>query len=97
MRRTVLSAAALACAAVMASAMPAFADDPSPVPETGVSESVSPAPADEADPSPVPAEDGDAAPAEDGDAAPAEDAGGVTVLPSGAPDTGTAPASAESG
>ncbi|MFC8838406.1 sortase-dependent protein, partial [Streptomyces griseoincarnatus] len=34
MRRNVLSAAALACTAVLATAMPAFADDPSPVPDT---------------------------------------------------------------
>ncbi|MEY7980230.1 sortase-dependent protein, partial [Streptomyces pilosus] len=56
MRRTVLSAAALACTAVLASAMPAFADDPSPVPDTAVSPVASPAPAAETDPSPVPAE-----------------------------------------
>ncbi|MBT3150172.1 hypothetical protein HTV45_04595 [Streptomyces sp. CHD11] len=84
MRRTVLSAAALACTAVLASAMPAFADDPSPVPDTKVAESATPTPAQEAAP-------------EDGEPAPAEDAGGVTVVPRGAPDTGTAPASAESG
>ncbi|MGW0336721.1 sortase-dependent protein [Streptomyces sp. NPDC003011] len=32
MRRTILSAAALACTAVLAGTTPAFADDPTPVP-----------------------------------------------------------------
>lgn len=84
MRRTVLSAAALACTAVLACAMPAFADDPSPVPSTGASVSPSPAEAPEAGPV-------------DERERVAEDAGAVTVVPRGAADTGAAPGSAESG
>ncbi|MCF2435614.1 Tat pathway signal sequence domain protein [Streptomyces thinghirensis] len=34
MRRTILSAVALACTAVLAATAPAFADDPTPVPST---------------------------------------------------------------
>ncbi|MER7739747.1 sortase-dependent protein [Streptomyces sp. NPDC096538] len=89
MRRNVLSAAALACTAVLASAMPAFADDPSPVPDTAVSTEQPRDQVAETAPSP--------APAEPGAAAPAEDTGGVSVVPRGAPDTGEAPASAQAG
>ncbi|CAM5721365.1 hypothetical protein SHIRM173S_09108 [Streptomyces hirsutus] len=82
MRRTVFSAAALACTAVLASAVPAFADDPTPVAEATATPSVSPAPTDS--PEPAPAEEGST--------------GGVSVVPSGAPDTGAAaPESAQSG
>ncbi|MFI2376221.1 sortase-dependent protein [Streptomyces sp. NPDC018964] len=89
MRRTVLSATALACTAVLASPVSAFADGPSPVTEATVTPGGSPAPADATEPSPVPAESD----APDRSAAP----GGVTVVPSGAPDTGVGSASAESG
>jgi hypothetical protein len=80
---------ALACTAVLASTVPAFADGPSPVPAATVTPSESPATDDATDPSPVPAESD----APDRSAVPGE----VTVVPSGAPDTGVAPASAESG
>ncbi|BFO17942.1 hypothetical protein SHKM778_43300 [Streptomyces sp. KM77-8] len=83
MRRTVLAAAALACTAVLASAMPAFADGPSPVPAaTEVPSEAAPALVDATEPSPVPA----ATDSTDGSAAPGE----VTVVPSGALDTGVA-------
>ncbi|MFG2512385.1 sortase-dependent protein [Streptomyces sp. NPDC048584] len=83
MRRTVLGAAALACTAVLASAVPAFADGPSPVTEaTVVPSEAAPAPVDATEPSPVPA----ATDSSDRSEAPGE----VTVVPSGAPDTGVA-------
>ncbi|MDO0934829.1 sortase-dependent protein [Streptomyces sp. DG2A-72] len=89
MRRTVLSVLALACTAVLAATAPALAD-----------EATTPAPKETAAPSPVPAEDGSpsAAPAEPTTVAPTEDAPSseptraprdqVSVVPSGAPDTG---------
>lgn len=95
MRRTVLSATALACTAVLAGALPAFADsaDPTAVPQAATST-----------PSPVPST---AAPAEESATPePTRDANGtdptpvpsqVSVVPSGAPDTGTAPESDRSG
>ncbi|MEV7014870.1 sortase-dependent protein [Streptomyces sp. NPDC093991] len=93
MRRNVLSGAALACTAVLATAVPAFADDPSPVPDTGATASADSGDQVSEDPSPVPAEPGAAEPTQ----APAEEAGGVTVVPSGAPDTGDAPVAAQPG
>ncbi|KAB2973833.1 Tat pathway signal sequence domain protein [Streptomyces sp. SS1-1] len=78
MRRTVFSALALTCTALLASAAPALADSstPSPVPTRVAEDAASPVPstgpADEAA-SPVPAERGQ-----------------VAVRPSGAPDTGVA-------
>lgn len=86
MRRTVLSAMALASTAVLAGAVPAFADNatPSPVPSTR--------PADEATPSAAPAPARSAEPTR----APSEP-GQVAVVPKGAPDTGVVPVSAESG
>ncbi|MFC5956163.1 sortase-dependent protein [Streptomyces pratens] len=87
MRRIVFSAAALACTAVLASAVPAFADDPTPVAEATATPSASPAPAESPQPDPELAP----APAEEGNT------GGVSVVPSGAPDTGTAPESAQPG
>ncbi|MGW3684525.1 sortase-dependent protein, partial [Streptomyces prasinus] len=53
MRRTVLSAAALACTAVLVSAVPAFAADPTPVAEATV------APGDSSEPNPCPTQGGD--------------------------------------
>ncbi|GAB3169162.1 sortase-dependent protein [Streptomyces incanus] len=81
MRRTVFSAAALACTALLASAVPAFADESTPVADTTATPSVSPEPT--ATPEPAPAEEGNT--------------GEVSVVPSGAPDTGVAPQSAQSG
>ncbi|MFD3523560.1 sortase-dependent protein [Streptomyces sp. NPDC058653] len=88
MRRTVLSAVALAGTAVLAGAVPAFADDatPSPVPSTRPSE----APAEEPSQA-VPARTPSAAPA------PARTPGQVRVVPEGAPNTGVAPVASESG
>ncbi|WP_431993254.1 sortase-dependent protein [Streptomyces albogriseolus] len=93
MRRNILSAAALACTAVLATAMPAFADDPSPVPETTAAPADSGGQVAETGPSAVPADPGAAEPTP----APAEEADGVTVVPRGAPDTGDAPVAAQSG
>ncbi|MFE9923697.1 sortase-dependent protein [Streptomyces sp. NPDC005774] len=85
MRRTVFSAAALACTAVLASAVPAFADDPTPVAEATATPIESPAE------SPEPEPESASTPAEEGNT------GGVSVVPSGAPDTGAAPESAQPG
>ncbi|MGW3284504.1 sortase-dependent protein [Streptomyces sp. NPDC001002] len=76
MRRTGLSAMALACAAVLAGAVPAFADDtsPSPVP----SQSAAPTKA----PSPVPSRAASAEPTRGPSDAQ------VSVRPGGAPNTG---------
>ncbi|WP_346085913.1 sortase-dependent protein, partial [Streptomyces thermocarboxydus] len=93
MRRNVLSAAALACTAVLATAMPAFADDPSPVPDTTSAPTDSGEQAAETGPSPVPSDRG----AAEATPAPAEERDGVSVVPRGAPDTGDAPVAAESG
>lgn len=105
MRRTVLSALALAGTAVLAGAVPAFADGeaPSQVPTTR--------PADDTKPSAVPSEATPSKAPETGpskapetrtpSAAPPRDKrderGQVGVRPEGAPDTGVAPVSAESG
>ncbi|MFE7892633.1 sortase-dependent protein [Streptomyces sp. NPDC057412] len=86
MRRTVFSALALTCTALLASAAPALADSstPSPVPTRVAEDAASPVPStgpsDDAA-SPVPARDASAVPAERGQ---------VAVRPSGAPDTGVA-------
>ncbi|MGW7255826.1 sortase-dependent protein [Streptomyces sp. NPDC054834] len=94
MRRTVLSAAAFACAAVLASTVPAFADGTaSPVPSTR--------PAATEAPSPVPSErrgagqEASTRPS----AAPSKvrDRGQVAVVPRGAANTGVASGSDSSG
>ena len=88
MRRTVLSAMALACTAVLASTVPAFADGTSPSPApTRAAESVSPTPVPSAEPSKAPAQSAEPTRAP----APSE----VAEVPKGAPDTGVA--SAQSG
>lgn len=94
MRRTVLSALALACTAVLASTVPAFADgtSPTPVPTSApATDTPSPAPTGgtEVTPSAAPSEGSDEAPT----VAPSEGSGQVSVVPSGAPDTGVAPGS----
>lgn len=94
MRRTVFSAAALACVAVLASTVPAFADaTPSPVPSTR--------PGATKAPSPVPSErsGGTQAPATRPSAVPSKvrDGGQVAVVPRGAADTGVASGSDSSG
>ncbi|MET8942922.1 sortase-dependent protein [Streptomyces sp. NPDC004542] len=87
MRRTVLSAAAFACAAVLASTVPAFADGAPrsvPSPRTGATTAPSPVPSERrgdprdqnARPSTVPSK--------------VRDRGQVAVVPRGAADTGVA-------
>jgi hypothetical protein len=88
MRRTVLSALALACTAVLASTVPAFADGASPSPRTAT-EAPSTAPSDA--PKPDESKPATPEPSTGGTEAPAE----VSVVPKGAPDTGEA--STESG
>lgn len=103
-RRTVLSAVALAATAVLAGTAPAFADGSTPtqtpVPSTAPTEATpvpsaepTQAPADEA--SPVPSEDLPdwAESAESYSPAPAQ----VAEVPKGAPDTGVTPTSSDSG
>ncbi|GGJ77724.1 hypothetical protein GCM10011583_06420 [Streptomyces camponoticapitis] len=89
MRRTVLSAMALASTAVLATTVPAFADDatPTPVPSTRPTEEAAPAPAEPSQATRTPS----SAPA------PARTPGQVAVVPEGAPDTGVAPAASRSG
>ncbi|PWI15149.1 Tat pathway signal sequence domain protein [Streptomyces sp. Act143] len=94
MRRTGISALALACAAVVAGAVPAFADGgtatPSPVP-TDARPSTEPTPVpSEARPSAEPS----AAPSDDRTLAPSDQ---VSVVPRGAADTGVAESSSGSG
>ncbi|WP_367318332.1 sortase-dependent protein [Streptomyces sp. HUAS ZL42] len=88
MRRTVLSALPLVCTAVLASTAPAFADGPSPIPTA----TVAPSPSAEPTRTPTPA------PSAPGTELTREPVSGqVSVVPSGAPDTGVTKASSESG
>ncbi|MFF4208735.1 sortase-dependent protein [Streptomyces sp. NPDC001796] len=80
MRRTVLSAMALACTAGLAGTVPAFADGASPSP-TARAATASPSAAPERTAPPTAAS---AVPS----AAPTRARGQVSVVPSGAPDTG---------
>ncbi|MBQ0827541.1 Tat pathway signal sequence domain protein [Streptomyces tagetis] len=87
MRRTLLSAAALACAAVMAATAPALADDTVP----GQAPSPTLAPATPAEPTPVPSvssPDAAEAPAEDAELSAVPEDAQVSAVPEGAPDTG---------
>ncbi|MFC8102635.1 sortase-dependent protein [Streptomyces sp. NPDC057363] len=84
MRRTILSAVALACTAVLASTAPAFADDPTPVPSAPPAAS---APSPGIEPREVPTPSA-SEPAEAPAPAPAD--GQVSVVPEGAADTGVA-------
>ncbi|MFI5684850.1 sortase-dependent protein [Streptomyces sp. NPDC051636] len=83
MRRTVLNATALACTAVLAGSVPAFADGASPVPSARQDASGAPS----ADPSTRGTEAPSAVPGK----------GQVGVVPKGAPDTGVASGSQDSG
>ncbi|MFD1661110.1 sortase-dependent protein [Streptomyces caeni] len=95
MRRTVLSAAALACTAVLASTVPAFADGPSPVPTVRPTATTAPAPSP-ATPTPSAAPTRAQVSARPvPSAVPAR--GQVSVVPKGAPDTGVAPVASRSG
>lgn len=87
MRRTILSAVALACTAVLAGTAPAFADDPSPVP-SAPAESAPSRTAQPTEATPVPSV---SVPAQEPTrAAPAPADGQVSVVPEGAADTGVA-------
>ncbi|QYX77030.1 Tat pathway signal sequence domain protein [Streptomyces akebiae] len=94
MRRTVLSATALAFTAVLATALPAFADGTSPtaVPKEA-SKAATPVPSAPA--TDHPSDSGPTEATDEGDASPVPSQ--VPVVPSGAPDTGTAPKSEGSG
>ncbi len=101
MRRTVLSALALACGAVLASTAPAFADGASATPTRAPSAAPSAVPsatkAPTQEPSDAPSRSASTVPSAEPSAAPARGRGQVAVVPSGAPDTGVAPASKSSG
>jgi hypothetical protein len=93
MRRTLLSALALACTAVLASTAPAFADGPTAVPSSPAAAAPTEAPGTPSpgtvpgeQPRPVPSVSSPA-PAAEQPAAPSED-GQVSTVPVGAPDTG---------
>ncbi|MFF5001817.1 sortase-dependent protein [Streptomyces phaeochromogenes] len=95
MRRTVLSAIALACTAVLASTVPAFADGTTPTaaPSTAPSQ----APSDAA-PSAEPSQGNEPSQGTEPTVAPTPVPGGeVSVVPSGAPDTGEVSTSTKSG
>ncbi|MGC9497685.1 sortase-dependent protein [Streptomyces sp. WG7] len=90
MRRTILSAVALACTVVLAGTAPAFADDPTPVPSKPPATD---APSSGTEPSeagvPVPSVSAPAPVAEPSQApAPAPAEGQVSAVPEGAPNTG---------
>ncbi|MGW5608446.1 sortase-dependent protein [Streptomyces sp. NPDC003753] len=90
MRRTVLSAMALACTAVLAGTVPAFAHGASPSP-TVPAATASPSTAPERTAAPTAAPERTAAPTAARavpSAAPTRARGQVSVVPSGAPDTG---------
>ncbi|WP_217250865.1 Tat pathway signal sequence domain protein [Streptomyces sp. AC602_WCS936] len=90
MRRTILSAVALACTAVLASTAPAFADDPTPTPSAPATSAPATAtPSPTAAPSEAPTPSASVpAPAAEPSEAPAD--GQVSVVPEGGADTGTA-------
>ncbi|MFC8200447.1 sortase-dependent protein [Streptomyces sp. NPDC060006] len=84
MRRTVLSALALACTAVLAGAVPAFADGTSPTPATTAAPSAAPSTEPTKAPTPEASLPASAEPTR------APSGSEVSVVPSGAPDTGEA-------
>ncbi|MEW2119683.1 sortase-dependent protein [Streptomyces sp. NPDC005474] len=98
MRRTVLSAVALAATAVLAGTAPAFADDvtPTAVPSTAPTQDTQPTTA----PTEAPAPAGEATPVP-GDApgkdAPTRAPAQVAEVPQGAPNTGVTETSTDSG
>ncbi|MFF2367131.1 sortase-dependent protein [Streptomyces sp. NPDC058122] len=98
MRRTVFSATALACTAVLVGTVPAFADGASPRPSTRPSVSAAPASASPTT-APAPASPtATRAPSAVPSAAPTRvpSSRQVSVRPNGAPDTGVAPAATSS-
>ncbi|GAA0925059.1 MULTISPECIES: Tat pathway signal sequence domain protein [Streptomyces violaceusniger group] len=94
MRRTVLSAMTLACTAVLATTVPAFADDATtPAPRRTAAASAGPVPSDAPARTPSPV-----TPAPREEPAQKRDRGQVAVVPKGAPNTGvTAESSGSSG
>ncbi|GGX92458.1 hypothetical protein GCM10010510_41970 [Streptomyces anandii JCM 4720] len=110
MRRTVLSALALACTAVLASTVPAFADGGSPTTAPRKTPTAAPAEPGKTAPTPVPTEQAPSAeptvpgtkptaPRPVPTTAPtrAPSRGQVAVVPKGAPDTGVAVKTSQSG
>lgn len=101
MRRTVLSALALACTAVLASTAPALADGTTPSPATTApSATAVPTPAEpSAEPSTEPTRTASPVPSAPSEAEPtrAPEGGQVSVVPSGAPNTGVGSSSSSSG
>jgi glucose/arabinose dehydrogenase len=91
MRRTVLSAMALACTAVLASTVPAFADGATPTPSPTRPSTSAPSVKPTATQRPTSAPSAKPAPTQ------ASKPGGVSVVPKGAPDTGLAPVASHSG
>ncbi|ADI07106.1 hypothetical protein SBI_03985 [Streptomyces bingchenggensis BCW-1] len=96
MRRTVLSAVALACTAVLASTVPAFADEATPVPSKTPATSV-PSPREEPTKTPETAAPATAVPTprDESRQKPADPQ--VRAVPKGAPNTGVAEESSDSG
>ncbi|MGW5046344.1 sortase-dependent protein [Streptomyces griseoluteus] len=93
MRRTVLSATATACVAVLASTVPAFAGGADSSPTTrpaGSAPSARPSAPASAEPSAVPTRMPGRTATPVPSVAPSEGRGQVGVVPSGAPDTGVA-------
>ncbi|WP_344318690.1 sortase-dependent protein, partial [Streptomyces yatensis] len=104
MRRTVLSAMTLACAAVLVSTAPAFADEKTPAPRdpsSAAAPAQSAAPARGPAASPVPSQQrtrpGAATPAPKEEPTKTRDRGQVGVIPRGAPNTGVTAESSGSG
>ncbi|WP_217143807.1 LPXTG cell wall anchor domain-containing protein [Streptomyces sp. AC627_RSS907] len=89
MRRTILSAVALACTAVLMGTAPAFADDPAPAPTVAAPAENAPSAGTEPNEAPAPAPSvSTPAPAAEPTRAPAGSQ--VSAVPEGAPDTGVA-------
>ncbi|MFJ9347563.1 sortase-dependent protein [Streptomyces sp. NPDC101237] len=93
MRRTVLTATALACTAVLGATVPAFADGTTPRPVR----TATPTPATSAEPSDAPSEVRSAEPTQASTPATARDRRQVAAVPAGAPDTGVAEPASDSG
>ncbi|MBJ6620562.1 Tat pathway signal sequence domain protein [Streptomyces sp. DHE17-7] len=98
MRRTILSAVALACTAVLAGTAPAFADDPTPAPAAPATATPSAEPSPgrhrhpaRSEPRPLRQRAGP------GEHSPGRHDGTVPSVPEGAPDTGVADAPSSSG
>ena len=94
-RRTVLSAVALAATAVLAGTGPAFADGtPTPAPSTAPTEAT---PEPSTEPTQAPSEGADPVTGQDPTTDPNQAPSQVAAVPAGAPDTGVTPTSTDSG